>query len=256
MTADGQVCSLSDWQIESLRLSAFVINIIDPTKKDFWGPLIGNPPDAVHSRPQQQSVKTEGPLLNGWLSIEASSNRIDWRLSHDPKNPPQELPTVGPYDALLREFQELMRKWLTHCPPINRLAYGAELLLPANSSTDAYRMLNEWLPDVKIGQEPPHDFLYRINRRRPSHCSIEGLKINRLATWSVVRISGMLVDIPASGEQSPTVTQLRNDSFCRLVLDINTAPESHQELGKNITSAVLDELVGLGNEIATEGDIP
>lgn len=250
-------CSLGDWQIEGLRLSTFVIDTIDPANRKFWESLIGTSPDEVHSRPRQPSVKEEGPFLNGWLSVEASNNRIDWRLSHDPKNPPQELPAVGPYDVLRGEFQELMKRWLTLCPPIHRLAYGAVLLLPIRSLPDAHTMLDNLLPAVKIDRDNTRDLLYRINMRRASFCSIEGLEINRLSTWSVVRISEMLIDIPPGGQQSPKFTPLiRSKNVCRLELDINTAPEFPQELDKSVVSALFDELVELGSEIAAEGAIP
>ena len=183
-------------KLRGLRLSTFVIDTIDPANRKFWESLIGTSPDEVHSRPRQPSVKEEGPFLNGWLSVEASNNRIDWRLSHDPKNPPQELPAVGPYDVLRGEFQELMKRWLTLCPPIHRLAYGAVLLLPIRSLPDAHTMLDNLLPAVKIDRDNTRDLLYRINMRRASFCSIEGLEINRLSTWSVVRISEMLIGIP------------------------------------------------------------
>lgn len=248
--------NLSDWRTESLRLSVFVIDAIDSANKNFWEALTGNPPDEVRARPRQQSVKEEGPLLNGWLSVEATSNRIDWRLSHNPKNPFHELPVVGPYDSLQGEFHELMQGWFFHCPPIYRLAYGAVPLFPAKDLTDAYTMLSDLLPAIKIDWVNTSDFLYRINRRRASRGSIEGLEINRLSIWSATRVYGVNVDMSPHEQQTLKVTKLVDNSVCRLELDINTAPEFRQKLDKNVTSQIFDELVNLGNEIASEGDVP
>lgn len=248
--------ALNEWQAESLRLSAFLVDAIDPSQTRFWESLVGNMPDELRSRPQQQLVTEEGPFLNGRLRIEARSNRFDWRLAIDLKNPSHELPVLGSYDVLENRFRDLMLKWLADCPPIHRVAYGGVLLLPAESQQDAHRKLAKLLPTVKIDPENTRDLIYRINRRRNSCCTIEGLKINRLSTWSVVQIIETLVDISAGGQHSPKVAQLPNSkNICRLELDINTSPEFVQGLDKRLLSEIFNELVNAGNEIAIEGDI-
>lgn len=248
--------SLNDWHAESLRLSVFLVKAIDPTKEHFWESLVDYPPEQVQSRPQQQLVKEEGPLLDGWLSVEARNDRIDWRLSPDPKLPPKELPAVGPYDFLQEEFQKLMLGWLANCPPTHRLAYGAVLLFPTDSLPNTYKMLNNLLPTIEINPENTHDFHYRINRRRPSCLGREGVEINRLSTWSAANISTIGVEITPSKQVKPRVIQSIDQSVCRLELDINTAPESNAEIEQSIISKQFAELVDLGNEIATQGDIP
>ena len=249
--------SLNDWQTESLRLSAFLVDVIDPTQTRYWESLVGNMPDELRSQPQQQLATEEGPFLNGRLRVEARSNRFDWRLVHDLKNSSHEFPGLGSYDALESRFRDLMLNWIVDCPPIHRIAYGGVLRLSAKSQLDAYRKLNDLLPAVNIDPENTRDLTYRINRRRNSRCTIEGLKINRLSTWSVVQIIDTLVDISTSGHHPPKVTQLPNPrSICRLELDINTVPEFVQELGKNLLPDIFNELVAAGNEIAIKGDVP
>lgn len=249
-------CSLSDWQAENLRLSAFVVNIIDPTKRHFWEPLIGTPPNEIRHRPQRQLVMEEGPLLNGRLCVEVANNRVDWRLLPDLNNPPRDLPTVGSYDVLESGFRELMQRWLADCPPVHRLAYGGVLLLPAENLQDALRRLNELLPTVRVEPEVTQDFMYRINKRRDSRSGIEGLKINRLSTWAAVQVIETRIHVSEDGQGTLDMKQLPNSrGLCRLEIDINTIPEFNQEFDKDIVLDIFNELVDIGNEIATEGDV-
>lgn len=249
-------CSLSDWQAENLRLSAFVVNAIDPTKKHFWEPLIGTPSNEIRHRPQQQLIMEEGPFLNGRLRVEAVNNRVDWRLLPDLTNPPHDLPTMGPYDVLERGFRELMQRWLADCPSVHRLAYGGVLLLPAESLPDALRRLDELLPTVRVEPEVTQDFIYRINKRRDSRSGIEGLKINRLSTWAAVQVIETQIHVSEGDQGTLNVTQLPNPrGLCRLEIDINTIPEFNQEFDKNMILDIFNELVDIGNEIATEGDV-
>ena len=249
--------SRDEWQVESLRLSVFLVDAINLTETRSWESLVGNAPDELRIQQQQQLVMEEGPFLNGRLRVEARSNRFDWRFFPDPKNLPYELPVLGPYADLESRFRDLMLKWLPSCPPVHRVAYGGVLLLPAEGLPDACRKLNDLLPAVEIDPENTQDLTYGINRRRDSRCSIEGLKINRLSTWSAVQILDTVIDIPASGHHSPKVTQLPNPrNLCRLELDINTIPEFVRELDKNLVPEIFNELVDTGNEITTKGDVP
>ena len=244
--------SLDDWQTESLRLSAFVAEPLDSASASLWEPLVGAEPEAVHRMPRDRKTKEEGPFLDGFLSVEASDIRIDWRFGHDPKNPITELPVVGSYSGIHSEFRELMKEWFVHCPTIQRLAYGAVLLVPVNDASKGNQLLNNLLPTVDI-DPGTSDFMYRINRRRPAR-SVEGLAINRLSTWSVLSIVGIRLDLPVL-EQGVSPVAHTDRSVCRLELDINTAPEFGEEMTHSVASEVFLELVDLGNEIASKGDV-
>ena len=148
-----------------------------------------------------------------------------------------------------------MQKWLEKSPPLNRLAFGAILLSPAESVPEAYRALDKLLPSVDIDPDRTRDLIYRINRRRSSRCGIEGLEVNRLSTWGAVTVS--TVEVELSIEGSKKVRQSQTSQYaCRLEIDINTALGFGGELDKAILPALFDELVDLGSEIITEGDIP
>lgn len=251
-------CSLGDWYAEELRLSVFLIDAIDPAKGAFWESLLGKAPDEVNNRLHQRRVREEGPFLDGRLHVEASINRVDWKLlpapgiDHHSGLPP----VAGSYDALKQGFRDLMLRWLADCPSLHRLGYGSKLLLPAGNSPDAYRKLDSLLRRVDVEPENTHDFLYRINRRRASNCGIDGLEINRISTWSVAQIIETIVDVSADGGRAPKVTRQPNPrGICRLELDINTIPEFDRALDKDVVPEVFNELVDAGNEIASKGDV-
>ena len=83
---------------------------------------------------------------------------------------------------------------------------------------------------------------------------MEEMQINRLSTWSVVQMIETSVNI--SDEGAPRVARSPNPrDFCRLEMDINTMPEFDRELEKSIVPGIFDELVDIGNEIATKGDV-
>ena len=239
--------SLSDWQTETLRLSAFTLEPLAGTPT-FWEQLVGTPPEAVHHRPRERSIVEEGSHLTGRLSVQANPNRIDWRFTQDPSNPANELPVAGGYEDLQKEFHQLMHQWILHsCPPTQRLAFGAVLLYPVQNPSEGNKMLAELLPALKIDTDM-HDLLYRVNRRRPSR-TLEGIELNRLSTWSVATILEILVEVPGSDRVESTVTR----NVCRLELDINTAPQAPRRIDN--PAGILEELVELGNEIAAEGDL-
>ena len=251
-------CSLGDCYAEELRLSAFLIDAIDPAKETFWESLLGKAPDDVYNKRREQRVKEVGPFLDGRLHVEVSINRVDWRLLPDPgiDHYGGLPPVAGSYEVLEQGFRDLMLRWLADCSPLHRLGYGSELLLPVGSLPDACRKLDALLRRVDVEPENTHDFLYRINRRRASHCGIEGLEINRISTWSAVQFIDLFV-VSADGERTPKGTrQPKPRSICRLELDINTIPEFDRALDKDVVPEIFNELVDASNEIVTKGDVP
>ena len=243
----------NDWKVEGLRHSTFVREPL--TIPDFspWQSLLGTPPTERSTKPMEQLVKEEGSYLDGWLSVEARTKRIDWRLGLNPGNIPQSLPVIGAYNEIQKNFLSLMKKWSSTCPPTHRLAYGAVLLLSRDSLQDVYSTLNDFLNDVTIDPMNTRDFMYRINKRRTSKRSGPPIQINRLSTWSLVEISR--IDIDISSRKTITVGDVADGKLCRLELDINTAPEYQGPISSEEAVMLTEELFDLAAEIATKGDV-
>ena len=120
----------------------------------------------------------------------------------------------------------------------------------------AYEVLGQLLPAVQLDPNNTRDFVYRINKRRLSSCGISRLEINRLSTWSAVTVSTLNVEIFTSAQQPPRIIPSVDNCVCRLELDINSAQEHHLTINASIATELFSELVTLGNEIATKGEIP
>lgn len=247
----------SGWQTEALRLTAFTRDPVEADTVPLWHDLTGEDPEVSQARPREHSTTEAGPYLEGWLALGVATTRIDWRLVVNPNEPPDGLPTIGRFDELRDTFRSLMHKWLKKSPPLNRLAFGAVLLLPVDSRQEGYRRLNGLLPSIAIDAENSSDFSYKINRRRPSTSGIENLEINRLSGWSVSRFTGIGFEMAVDEPTRSRAHELGEPMWaCRLEVDVNSAPQFRPRLTKRALQTLLDELVGLGAEIAAEGDIP
>ena len=241
----------AEWQTESLRLTVFPVDPSDATKAQHWQPLISTPAEAVQRPPQTQQVIEEGSWNNARLQVVGQPGQVHWR-TFSPTASPEGPMLLGPFAGAVPPFRALMIRWLTQVSfPVNRIAFGANVLLSASSLPVACRSLDGMLPSVKIDRNGTRDFMYRINRRRGSvHDS--SLRINRLATWSVMQSIGLEVVIGAG--VVPATRQLPGKHFCRLELDVNTVPP--RELRQKKLSVTFDELVDAAIEIAEQGDVP
>ena len=243
----------NDWKVEGLRHSTFVQKPLAIPEFSPWQSLLDTPPAERSTKPMEQLVKEEGSYLDGWLSVEARTNRIDWRLGLNPGSVPQSIPVIGEYHQVQDYFLHLMKKWSSTCPPAHRIAYGAVLLLSRTSLPEAYSTLNDLLSDVNIDPMNTQDFTYRINRRRTSERLGTSIQINRLSTWSVVEIARINIDV--SSGKTLTVGDVANGKLCRLELDINTAPEYQEPISSEDAVILTEELFDFAAEIASKGDV-
>ena len=127
---------------------------------------------------------------------------------------------LGPFEAALAAFRETVREWLdsTDCPALTRIAYGAVLLLEVDDLESGNRLLGELL---SLRADGALDLEYKINRRRDS--AIEpGVAINRLCAWSTIKAMLGYIEVPANGDQLPTMSTQRPEVMWRLSRSIST----------------------------------
>lgn len=242
-----------EWTTEAMRLSVFLPDDAAAIDVPHWEKVVGSHPEAVN-RPPQPPPRTieEGGWNNGRLQVESQRGQVHWRAFPAPVNP-NGPPSIGPFHNAIPPFRALMSQWLAeHCPPAHRIAFGANLMLAASSPQDALMRLGGMLPSVSVPDVNVSDFLFRINRRRPSQ-AVEGWGINRLAIWSVVEAVSLEIAVVAGvASQRPS----KAEHFCRLELDINTIPQTGREIPHEELVDVFVELINAAREIAAEGDIP
>ena len=247
------------WQAESLRATAFYNAGNAPTDvARLWQLSVHRQPDEVSSRPNDGIQLARGPFGGSERQLQCviRQDRVDWLLRPAPpaqNRAPEGLLTIDTLEGLLPSFHELATRWLEESSEITRLAFGAVLLFGVSSHYEANATLSRLLPSVSLDPEGVSDFLYRVNRRRrlTSH---DGGLANRLSTWSTIQ--DVSVGVAVSGDSPPQLTYQAGHFACRLELDINTVATPTTALSASEATAVFDELVSLGVEIAEQGDKP
>jgi hypothetical protein len=233
------------WIPESFRLTAFIESKEQTLEHVYWQKLFDESPEQKVELAKKPLVQESGTFQDAKLVYSNQLTRLDWNLGFEPSfetvmDVPQEHINGEP-------FAELMKKWLELCPPVTRLALGTVVLKSVKSSLAGFEELSKLLP-FKLDPDSS-DFFYQINRPRKSKV-IDGLTINRLSKWNVVRV--VRVEIPVGEIQNQGIT--REDSFCRLELDINTSGDLSEPLPKDKLINQFEELLLLTKEIISKGD--
>jgi hypothetical protein len=249
----------TEWIVQTLRITAFPARGAETPTPPSWKSLLECDPERQVGKPRVGERVEEGPFESGKLQLRVLPDRYHWVYA--PKDDAEEVeeafPNIGPYTSVLLPFVKLMERWVETNPRIVRLAFGAVLLLPAESLEESYRRLDALLPAVKIDPIGTSDVSFTINRPRPSTTGIPNLTINRLMRWSVVAIKKVQLTVTPPGVQVVQDHLDKPDGIaCLLDLDLNTAPAHSSVFEKPQLMLVLKELVELGEEIAEKGDLP
>ncbi len=197
----------------------------------------------------------QGAYNENNLILTARPDRIDWIYSCKFGEMPTGLPVMGSFGEGCQEFSELTQKWLPMSPPIVRLAFGAVLLLQTKDRNEGYSQLGDFLPSVELDPEGSYDFQYQINRPRVSNVYKENeIRINRLSKWSVVSMNRIQISIEGDQNVAQSIPD-EGISACRLELDINTTQKNIEKLPQELLVPLCSELIGIGQEIAMNGDV-
>lgn len=245
------------WRVELMRLTAFMpaINISETDK--WWETVVGEPPDSKTSRLKGATQTLEGHLGVGKLLLNVDVNRVDWLTVPDVSVDQEikEPPNIGVYTEVVDLFSSKMIRWLQFKPSTVRLAWGATLTLPVEDRESGYKRLINYLPMLKIDPVGSSELLYQINRPRQSK-TFTSLVINRLQKWSVMKIQRLNLQMPSAQGQQMVGSVTPGFDACRLELDINSSGDRSELLATDKLESLYTELVGMGEEIASHGDIP
>jgi hypothetical protein len=242
-----------EWSVETLRVSLFSTEVVSLGPDDWKGLTGKDTPDAEQKVVGRHTMS--GPFLGGQFSLSASGSRLDCILAAlVPSDPiPQAyIPTVGHWPDVCREFVAATEPWLAATgAPIVRIAFGAVLLGPQPSLDDAYKSLFGTLKSLKGDPTKMRDLIFRVNWPVNS-TSVNGLTINRLTTWAVVRVQfKLLVETGAN----VILDETPGSYFVRLEIDHNTTQRT-DPFDKNGLSAIYKELTKLALENAEKGELP
>ncbi len=252
------------WQALRLRVTTFLSadSVIDDTS--IWNVVIGGVPDEEQRRPREGLLQQVGTLAGLAVVLRIVHPRIDWFLQPNIRKPdrfsgPPDW-QVAPFSNALETLSQVVAQWFSMDLQVVRVAFGANLVQPANDLRDAHLKLKGYLADLRIDPENSFDVLYQINRPRES-AVIQGLRINRLSKWSVAtQATGeLVVQLNPSAEEQVSFISERpvvQRYASSLELDINTVATYERGLPQSQLNNLFDELMDWGKEIAERGDVP
>lgn len=246
-----------DWNIHKLRATFFHTHPINITESQWWEDVFDEIPESQVLKKRGQEKIENGNIDDIKAEIRIQPLRTDLYIEsiEKPIEDDNPLTSIGSFNDIDNIFLQYVFKWvnLNNFLQTNRIAFGAILHQPVKDIITGYKLLQSMLPAVKIDSKTSSDFLYQINRARISNVDIPDLKINRLTKWSVATVKFLGLHVVADIKQEDII---RKDFFaCQLELDINTSEDFTSELPKEKIKDIFKELVSLGNEIGSEGDI-
>ncbi len=243
-----------DWQVESLRVTVFPVDNSQIELPELWNHRIGVEPDEIQIKRGRFNAR-HAEYQNGVIFLIKQQEKIDWRYRAKPEQNPGEfnLLIVGSLNQELEPLLKFSKNWLGahEMFAVKRMAFGAVLLAPALNLEKVFNDLDFVFPGMNL--QNVQDFGYQINRKRQSEV-VNGLDINRLAQWGVVRPLRIDPDLDTLVNDNGDAS--KSGFASRLELDINTVPDSSNSLPAEKLTDIFQELVDMGLEIAAKGDIP
>lgn len=233
------------WQVESLRITAFLVSPVDIENINWWEEVVNSKPELDQINRKVGQRVQEGGYSNGVLGLSISPQRVDWRFV--PLSSPDSIfPRLGGVEDKFPEFIGSMLSWIENCNGINRLAFGVVVIDDKDDHSACYQFLNELLPEVQVN-ENTYDFLYQINRPRIINVSdIKNIKINRLSKWNALK--GGRADRDSNDEE-------KKFYVARLELDINTDADQKSVLPIQSLPELINLFAAFAQEIIVDGDI-
>jgi hypothetical protein len=243
------------WQAESLRITAFCTQTLDVGNVRWWESLTGKEPDFRNARPTMGHLVEQGALENKILQLQIQPGRIDWLLL--PKIDPEKetFPLLGDFGSAIEFLSGPVSKWLWDAPPLNRLAFGAQLSIRTTDQAEALRLIAGILKYVKIDWDGIRDLIFQVNR--PTECRTlpDMVDINRLAKWQTVVRKQMLATLLPVPLRPVTTNE---EAAAYFELDVNTTPPAEPSaltLPPDRLPALLEELIDKARSIVAKGDL-
>jgi hypothetical protein len=242
-----------DWGVGQARLSLFLREPHAISDKD-WAIITGQE-EAATRQAVPGGKLLSGSVPSGVMHMSATALRFDVILSAADISEGEkvQLPSVGPYDETFTSFFESTCKWIMEVnPSATRIAFGSVLTCEAANLEEAYGHLRDLMKSLKVDPKNMRDLLYRVNW--PGESKVEqGLVVNRLTTWSALRIVRKHLQITETAVEGGDT---RHVDAVRLEMDHNTDEAKKAPFDQGKLIPIYWELVGLARQNAAEGEVP
>ncbi len=242
-----------DWGGEVARLSLFLSEPHAISDKD-WAIITGQE-EAETRQAVPGGKRLSGSVPNGVMHMSATASRFDVIITAADivEGEEVQLPSVGPYDETFTSFFESTCKWIVEVnPSATRIAFGAVLTCKAQNREEAYGHLRDLLKSLKVDPKNMRDLQYLVNW--PGESKVEqGLVMNRLTTWSALRIVRKFLQISETAVEGGDT---RHVDAVRLEMDHNTDEAKKTAFDQGKLIPIYSELVELARQNAAEGEVP
>jgi hypothetical protein len=174
-----------DWQIENIRGTVFVDGQLNPAMLETWiGEVSENSPSKVNKT--SSSFIGISKSSSGFLRTSWNADRLDVILSSEEPKQGQPIAPISNVSSLFERFVDRIPE-IGELVPVDRIALGLVLVFQVPSEAEGLEiLLSSMLSGITLPSSA-RDFLYRVNYPRESQIH-SGLKLNRLATWSVSQV--------------------------------------------------------------------
>jgi len=242
----------TEWAAEQLRVSLFSSEALGVTEDD-WCALTGQS-EAETRRSIPGGRVFSGRFEGGLLNLSGVLNRTDIVFS---AAPPEEasaepqLPTTGSWESARDKFYDFAHVWVeTRKVAVTRLAFGAVLLCETTDRKSSYEVLKSLLTSVEVVPDRMQELLYRVNWPTESGL-VQGLKVNRVTSWSALEIRLATLEVTGSPHLVPSNVL----NVVRLEIDNNTDADRTISIPQAQIGAVFKELITFASEIARNGEV-
>lgn len=248
--------SSTKWNVSLLRFTLFPHQNYEHDN-EWWMKIFGYSPDNYNFDRKINRHHYESDFQEGLMNLDLNPLRIDFNYFANKLTTFTQVCdlNLGLIEDVIPKFISSINNFLNleNCPNAQRIAFGSTFFIGTKSRKTGYKVLSQYLPKIEIDPENSRDFLYQINRRRPSSV-IDGLLINRLTKWLVVQYQTGLIPDPNTGQRPLSFDE--KEYSVNVDLDINSQPDYNSVITPKTQSTLLDEFVMLSKEIAEKGDVP
>ena len=136
------------------------------------------------------------------------------------------------------------------CPVLVVRSHEHDFVQPVKTVADGYKLLVEHMKSASFNLDGGQEFVYQINRPRPSE-KIKGLLLNRLTRWNASSWQPVTLEIAANTQ----VVKGQAKYGAAITTDINTDGERTAPLPSESAVELIDELRDLTVEIRDKGDV-
>lgn len=244
------------WLAESVRLTALWGQESGADRLS-WESVVGRSPDQQEAQPRLGLKRESGSLGDGSASLECrvSLSRVDWILVPVMSVETQmtTFPNVGTVDDAVDTLRTILFAKAAETYEAPRFAFGLTATRHTDSAAESYRELQSLLKNLNLNLDGTSDFLYQINRPRPS-VAVPGMTINRVSRWMSSMVSGLRLVVPSQGPVARMSDSPIN--VTRVELDMSTPVDRQTPLPPESRAPLLEELVRLAIEQLSTGDTP